>query len=122
MFRNKHFNAMITKFFLIVSVFGILLPPAAGITTSTAVAAAVAVTLVSYVIADLMIFPRYGNRIAVAADVVLALLISSEAAWVLEDAGITLVAMTLVALLIGLGEWYYHKYLARLIFKGRLKP
>jgi len=122
MFRNKHFNAIITKFFLIVSVFGILLPPAAGITTSTAVAAAVAVTLVSYVIADMMIFPRYGNRIAVAADVVLALLISSEAAWVLEDAGITLVAMTLVALLIGLGEWYYHKYLARLIFKGRLKP
>jgi uncharacterized membrane protein len=122
MFRNKHFNAMITKFFLVVSVFGILLPPAAGITTSTAVAAAVAVTLVSYVIADLMIFPRYGNRIAVAADVVLALLISSEAAWVLEDAGITLVAMTLVALLIGMGEWYYHKYLARLIFKGRLKP
>jgi uncharacterized membrane protein len=122
MFRNKHFNAIITKFFLIVSVFGILLPPAAGITTSTAVAAAVAVTLVSYVIADLMILPRYGNRIAVAADVVLALLISSEAAWVLEDAGITPVAMTLAVLLIGLGEWYYHKYLARLIFKGRLKP
>ena len=122
MFKNKHFNAMITKFLLVVTVFGVILPPAAGIQTATAVAAAIAATFVSYLIADLLILPRYGNRAAVAADVVLTLILAWEAARVLADAGIPLAAMALVALCIGLGEWYYHKYLARLIFKGRIKP
>ncbi|MCL6639058.1 MAG: YndM family protein [Firmicutes bacterium] len=122
MFKNKHFNAIVTKFLLTVTVLGLIMPPAAGINTSSAVVAAIVLTIVSYVAADLLVLPRYGNRAAVAADAVLAAIVSWEMAWVLEDKSVPVLPAALIVLIIGLGEWYYHGYLARLLFRGRMKP
>lgn len=123
MFRNKHFNALITKFLLAVTVLGLILPPAGNVTTLTAVIAALALTLVAYAIADLIILPLYGNRLAVAADVILTLTVTWEIARRVENANLPLPGLVVIALLMGLGEWYYHtRYLARLIYKGKIKP
>lgn len=122
MFRNKHFNAIITKFFLIVTVFGLFLPAVGGVLTTTAVTAAVAATFIAYVIADMMVLPQYGNRAAVAADFIITIAVAWEIAWVMEKIQPPILGLILIALFIGLGEWYYHRYLARLIFRGRMKP
>jgi len=122
MIRNKYFNAIITKFLLIVAVLGMLLPPVAKVSTATAVVAAVVATITAYFIADLLVLPQYGNRAAVAADCLLTMAVTWEMAWVLENALIPLPGLALLALIVGLGEWYYHRYLARLIFRGKMKP
>lgn len=122
MVRNKHFNAIITKFFLIVTVLGLLLPPVGKVLTFTAVIAAIVVTITAYLIADLLVLPQYGNRAAVAVDGLITMGVTWEIAWVLENVQVPILGLILLALLVGLGEWYYHRYLARLIFKGRMKP
>lgn len=122
MFRGKHFNAIITKFFLIVTVFGLILPAVGGLLTSTAVYAAIAATLAAYVIADMLVLPQYGNRAAVVADGLIAMAVAWEIGWVLEEVQIPILGLLLVSLIVGLGEWYYHRYLARIFFRGRMKP
>lgn len=122
MVRNKHFNALITKFLLIVTVLGLFLPAVGNVLTSTAVIAAVVVTVTAYLIADLLVLPKYGNRAAVAMDGLITMAITWEAAWVLENVQVPILGLLLVALIVGLGEWYYHRYLAKLIFRGKIKP
>lgn len=121
MFRNKYFNATITKFLLVVTVFGITLPAAAGINTATAVAAAAVQTLLAFLAADLVVLPRYGNLAAIAVDVILSVAVAWEVTFALESTLIPVPALAVSAIVIGAGEWYYHRYLARLIFRGRLK-
>lgn len=123
MIRNKHFNALITKFLLIITVLGLILTLVGHLMTSTVVIAAVVVTLSAYLIADLIALSLFGNRVAVIADSIITLVVVWEVAWFLEDVSIPPVSLVLVVLLVGLGEWYFHsRYLARLIYKGRIKP
>lgn len=123
MFRNKHFNAIITKFLLVVTVFGLLLPVIGGITVATAVSAALIFTFAAYFIADLIILSQYGNRLAVLAEFLFSMAVIWEVAQVMEGVAIPLMGVAVVSLLIGCGEWYYHvRYLARLLYRGRMKP
>jgi len=123
MFKNKHFNAILTKFLLSVTVLGLILPLAANTTTLTAVVAAVVLTLAAYIIADLIVLPLYGNRLAAVSDAVIALAVTWEVAQVVENVNPPVPGLMIIALLIGLGEWYYHgRYLARLLYQGKIKP
>lgn len=121
MFKGKHFNAMVTKFLLLVTVLGLFLPPLGKVLTTTAVIAAIIITLVAYIIADLLVLPQYGNRAAVVADALLTMMVTWEMALLLEDVQVPILVLLLLALFVGLGEWYYHRYLARLLFRGRMK-
>lgn len=123
MFKNKHFNAIVTKFLLVVTVIGLLLPPLGKISTVTAVITAACFTLAAYVLVDLVILSMYGNRLAVVADILLVMAMSWEIAMYIEHQSIPLAGLFLIGLLIGCGEWYYHKrYLIRLLYGGKLKP
>lgn len=123
MFRNKHFNAIITKFLLVITVLGLFLPSIGNLMTVTAVIAAVMITLIAYLIADLIALSFFGNRVAVIADLVITLVVIWEVAWFIEGVNVPPIGLVLVMLLIGLGEWYYHsRYLARLLYRGRIKP
>jgi len=123
MFRNKHFNALLTKFLLVVTILGLILPPMGNITTLTAVIAALTLTLAAYLIADLIVLPLCGNRVAVASDIIITLIVTWEVVRVMESVYLPVPGLVVIALLVGLGEWYYHsRYLARLIYKGKIKP
>jgi len=123
MFKNKHFNAIITKFLLAVTVLGLILPPVGKVTTLTSVVAASVVTLAAYLFADLIVLPLWGNRMAVIADSVITVVVTWETARVMEGVSVPVLGLVLITLLVGLGEWYYHsRYLAGLIFKGKIKP
>jgi len=123
MFKNKHFNAIITKFLLAVTVLGLILPPAGNVTTLTSVIAASVSTLTAYFIADLIVLPLWGNRAAVIADSVITVVVTWETARVMESVSVPVLGLVLITILVGLGEWYYHnRYLARIIFNGKIKP
>lgn len=121
MFKNKFFNAIITKFLLVVTVFGLTLPAAAGINTSSAVAAAAVQTLLAFLAADLLVLPRYGNLAAVAVDALLTVVVARVIISLLENTVVPFPGLAIIAVLTGAGEWYYHQYLARLFFRGRIK-
>jgi len=123
MFKNKHFNAVLTKFLLIITIFGLIMPVTGNITTLTAVIAAMVLTLTAYFIADLIILPLYGNRLAVLADVLITVVVAWEMVRLVERVYLPVPGLIIIAVLVGLGEWYYHvRYLARLIYKGKIKP
>jgi len=123
MFRSKHFSAIITKFLLAVTVMGLLYAMMGYATTGTAVVAAVCFSFFGYLLADLIILPRYGNRIGVLVDIALAALISRVILQYMENASLPPLILLVACLLIGAGEWYYHQnYLTRVIFRRKLKP
>ncbi|MDD4169587.1 MAG: DUF2512 family protein [Desulfotomaculaceae bacterium] len=123
MIRNKHFNAIITKFLLIITVLGLILPSVSNLMMITVVIAAVIITLTAYLVADLIALSIFGNRIAIIADSIITLVVIWEVAWFIEGVNVPPAGLVLIVLLIALGEWYYHsRYLARLLYKGRIKP
>jgi hypothetical protein len=123
MFKNKHFNAILTKFLLVVTVMGMLLPSIAKISMVTAVVTALCLSLATYIVADLLILSWYGNRIAVLTDVMITIGLTYEIVMYMERQTVPLAGLLFIGLLIGCGEWFYHqRYLSRLLYGGKIKP
>lgn len=123
MIKSKHFNAIITKFLLAVTVMGLFLPSIAKISTVTAVVAAVLFSIAAYILVDLLVLSWFGNRVAVAADVLVAMALTFEVVMFMERQSVPLAGLVFIGLLIGCGEWFYHvRYLNRIIYGGRIKP
>lgn len=118
---KKHFNCILTKFLFIGPVMGILLPFFSSVKISGAIIIALAATLATYLTADLVVLPRYGNLPALAVDAAIAVLVAWEFALVLYNASISVPGMLFTAVAVIAGEWYYHGYLFRILFnrKGR---
>ena len=123
MLKNRHFNAVITKFLLVVTIMGLLLPPIADISTVTAVFIALSFTFAAYALADLVVLGLYGNRLATLMDVALAMAMTWEIVKFMEGKPVPLTGLLIIGFLIGCGEWYYHRrYLSVLLYNGRIKP
>jgi DMSO reductase anchor subunit len=113
---KKYINAFITKFLLFAPVFGVVLPMFSKINTADSVIAAFLATAASFLIADLYIYPKYGNVPAVAADALVTAIVVLEALY-LKEVPLSAPGLALVTVLIAAGEWYYHAYLGRVLFK-----
>ncbi len=74
--------------------------------------------MASFLTADLVVFPRYGNLPAALADALISAVVLMEISY-LAGAPITWTGLALLAALIAAGEWYYHKYLGRVLFSRR---
>lgn len=86
--------------------------------TATTITAALLAAVASFLTADLVIYPRYGNIPAVAADVLVSATVLVEISYIAETP-VSLPGMALILILIAAGEWYYHAYLGRVIFNRR---
>ena len=73
---------------------------------------AVIVTILNYV-ADLVIFPMYGNLAAAASDGIFAGIIAYIVSLTTPAHQATLFTMAVFALLIAVGEYFFHLYLSR---------
>ena len=113
-------NAFLTKFLLFAPLVGITLPIFSGISTADAILAALLAAAASFLTADLVIYPRYGNIAAAISDAVIATIIIIEF-FLLADKPLSLPGLSLLAGLIAAGEWFYHPYLGRTLFSKRRK-
>ncbi len=84
--------------------------------TGVSVMAALAAAAASFIAADLIVYPKYGNLRAVAADVLISGVVLLEISY-LAKAPLSLPGLALLALIIAAGEWYYHGYLSRTLFR-----
>ena len=117
----EHVRALIIKVLMIGVITMLVLSLFRGIRPADSIAIAIVITLVAYVLGDLVILPTYGNLAASASDGVIAFLITWLTPFVATNIPVTLGNALAVGILVGLGEWFYHKYVARevLDYDGR---
>ena len=121
----NHVKALIIKFLMIAVVLLIVLTLFFGISWVDTLWISLVLTLVAYVMGDLMIFRKAGDRseqnkrnaIATVSDIVVAFLViwlMAEALDVTNDN--LIIAAIISAIIVGGGEWFFHKYLDRSVF------
>ena len=106
-------RALIIKFIMITAVvwivFGLF-----GYTFGDILVASVLLTGVSYIVGDRIILPRFGNVVATIADVGLVfVMLWFMGAYLFEPQAGLGTASFIVAVIIGIGEAMFHRYLER---------
>lgn len=109
----RHLTAMVIKFLMVGLVLLIALPLLAVVTATQAILLAVALTVIAYVIADLGVLPNFGHWTAVVVDAILAFLTIWAAQFVVRAMTISFTAAAVTAVIIGVGEYFFHSWLQR---------
>jgi hypothetical protein len=99
-------------------VVGLIMPIFGGVNSAHAIFFAALAALASFLTADLVVYPRYGNLPAMAVDVVISAVILVEFNYLFHFAVPVHAYVITLALLAG-GEWYFHRYLSNVMFKRR---
>jgi len=124
-----HLKALVIKFVMMAVVLGIVLTGIYDGEFEDTLLISLVLTVLAYVIGDLMIFRKAGddhdrnadhvkrNTIATISDFVLSFLVI----WLMGKALFTdesdvLAGALISALIIAAGEWFFHKYLDRHVF------
>lgn len=108
----KHISALLIKFIMIAVVLTIILGIMTDLPFGNIPILSVSVTVITYVIGDLLILSVANNTVTTIADIGIAflaiylynILINAD----LISGWVALVA----AAVIGVGEWFFHKYVA----------
>lgn len=114
----EHVKALIIKFIMCTAVLWVVLGLFFGVTFSAILTIAVILTVVSYLLGDLFILPRFENWGATLADFGLAFL----GVWFLGYyLNIPLFTAALFSgVIIAIGEYFFHKYVAKHVLDHNL--
>ena len=121
----NHVKALVIKFLMIAVVLLIILTLFFDVPFMDTIWISLALTIIAYLLGDLMIFRKAGDRsdqnkrnaIATVSDIVVAFLVI----WLLGDAlvgnNVDIITPAIIsAIVIGGGEWFFHKYLDSSVF------
>ncbi|UOQ94668.1 YndM family protein [Halobacillus shinanisalinarum] len=115
----KYIQALLIKFVMMTAVLWFFLGVFFGISFFDILITSIALTVVSYIIGDLLILPNIGNTAATVADMFLAFV----GVWVLGsllfETSVSLGTISFfLAIAITIGEFFFHGYMKKLILKG----
>lgn len=107
----KNLTNIVIKSILVLAVLFILIPVFGRSTWTQVIITGLVLVALSYLAGDMWILPKFGNMVAVLADLGLgALLVWAMAQalpqFILPSAGVWTIAVVLAA-----GEWFFHLYL-----------
>lgn len=108
----KHIVAIILKFILVAVVLEIYMLLATSLLFWQVLLLALVVTVVAYIIGDLLILPHSNNIVATICDLVLAFLVIFVFRYFSGYAGISVVDAIICAVILGVVEWFFHRYMA----------
>ncbi|WP_238881695.1 DUF2512 family protein [Clostridium sp. YIM B02551] len=108
----KHVTALIIKFVMVAIVLEIILSLLTNLTFTETLYIAAAVTIIAYILGDLIILPASNNIVATISDVVLSLVVIYLFDFIWSGKGISITDALIAAVVIGVGEWIFHKYVA----------
>lgn len=116
--KLKHVTALLIKFAMV----GIILWVVLGITTDLSFGyimyLSIAVTVLAYVIGDLLILSATNNVVATIADIVIVFITIYLYNYLLATQVISFWDSLIAAVIIGVGEWFFHKYISRKILNN----
>jgi hypothetical protein len=108
----KHVAAVIIKLIIITVILEILLNMLTDLTFSEILYVSAAVTILAYIIGDLLILPLSNNTVATIADIGLALFTIYAFNYLWNVWEISFIDALISAAAIGVAEWFFHKYMA----------
>jgi hypothetical protein len=106
----KHVTALLIKFVMIAVALEIVLNLLTDLTFGDILYIAAAVTLLAYVIGDLFILRATNNTVAAIADAGLALAVIYAFNFFWNVRYISFIDALIAAAVLGVGEWFFHKY------------
>jgi len=118
---SDHIKALGIKTLAIVILAAVLTPMFTDLTFGQGIIIGVALSVIAYAVGDLVFLPMSNNTVATAADMVIAALVFW--AGVMAFGGIDLSVWEIIffAVVVGVSEWFLHKYLARFVIRDRDK-
>ncbi|MFP3723294.1 DUF2512 family protein [Niallia circulans] len=124
----SHLKAIVIKLIMILLVLGIILTGIFDGEFGNTLWISIVLTIAAYIIGDLFIFRKIGddaafvkrNIIATVSDAILTVLIIylMGKSMFADDNNLS-VAAILSAVVIGIGEWFFHKYLNNNVFEEK---
>jgi hypothetical protein len=115
----KHIGALIVKYLMVLLILEIMLDLMTNLMFGDIMLIAVAVTLVSYAIGDLVILPLTSNIAAALADAGIALITIYLFNFWFGVGSISFADAFISAVFVGGGEWVFHRYLEKNVLRDR---
>lgn len=106
----KHFTALLIKFIMVTLVLEIILNMLTNLTFTDILYISVSITVLAYIIGDLLILPASNNTVATLADFGLALVTIYMFNYLWDIRYISLYDALVAAAVLGVGEWFFHMY------------
>ncbi len=110
---SKTANALLFKFLMTLVFTGIAFGFIGGNTFMRVLLVAILGTVIDYLVGDLLILPKVGSFIGAIINGVLAAGIAFVVSMVIPAFTITTFSVLTFAILIGVGEYFFHQYLLR---------
>jgi hypothetical protein len=115
----KHIVALLFKYVIVLVLLEIILSLTTSWTVGQIAVVSVAVTLVSYLIGDLLILGVSNNTVATLCDAVLAFLTIYSFNYWSTYPYIPAGAAVVSAVVLAIGEVFFHKYMAKTVYPNR---
>jgi len=106
----KHIMPLLIKYLMIAVVLVTVLGLMTDVEFGNILLISLVVTVLAYIIGDLLILPRTNNTVATISDAVLSFLSIYMFNW-FGFGSIDAIDVVVCTLLIGVFEWFFHKYL-----------
>jgi hypothetical protein len=106
----KHLVALGIKFIILSIPLFILWPLLGSAAFLTRLILGLSLTLITYVINDLVFLPQIGSLSTSIIDGILVALVVFIGQFFTRNMEISFIAAIVLGILIGLGEWYFHKF------------
>jgi len=117
----EHVRVLIIKVLMIGVITVAVLSLFRGLSPASSIWLAIVITAVAYLIGDLLILPAYGNLSASISDGIIAFLVTWLTPFVATGMDITFGTALTVGVLVGIGEWFFHKYVKRTVLEDEHK-
>ncbi len=112
----KHIYAVLIKYVMVTVITGVVLGGLTNLTFGDILYISAAVTILAYIIGDLLILSATNNTVATISDFVLSLVVIYLFNFLWTTKMITFGDALITALVIGVGEWFFHKYVYNRVF------
>lgn len=113
----KHVIALLIKFVMTTIVLEIVLSMSTNLTFTSILYISAAVTILAYIVGDLLILRATSNTVATVADVGLALVTIYMFNSLWNTRQISFADALVAAVVIGAGEWFFHKYVSNNVLR-----
>lgn len=117
----KHLVAILFKFIITAIVLEILLGILTTLSFGEIIAISAVVTIFSYLIVDLIILSASNNSVASLSDAALSFVIVYLFNYVPGYGIVTIGASLISAVVIGVFEWFFHRYMVKTVYPNRKK-
>ena len=116
---ERHIRALGTKTLAIVIISAILTPMFTDLPATHGIIIGVALSVIAYLAGDLLILPAANNTAATASDVIIAALVFGLGVRLFNGAGLSTGELIFFSAVVGISEWFLHKYMARFVLADR---